>query len=132
MPITKPSNNEFRKLLNNDLLILEAKILNTLIQIGRACIIAAKENGDYINRTGQLRRSIGFIVTKDGRIMAKSGGTIPPNIDTLGRGFKLIVYAGASYAEYVEAKGKDVIASSELMAEMLVPKLMNQLGFRLR
>jgi hypothetical protein len=36
------------------------------------------------------------------------------------------------YAAYVEARSYDVISGSELQAEILVPRIMKQLGFNLK
>jgi len=45
------------------------------------------------------------------------------------QGICLIVVAGMNYASYVSAKGLDVLDSSELLAERLVPQMLKQLGF---
>ena len=45
------------------------------------------------------------------------------------KGIVLIVVAGMRYASYVSAKGFDVLDSSELLAERLVPRMLQQLGF---
>lgn len=49
------------------------------------------------------------------------------------QGLVLIVAAGMKYAIYVEARfGKNVLTSSKLLAEQLVPDILRQLGFRTR
>jgi len=46
------------------------------------------------------------------------------------QGIVLVVAAGMNYAIYVEAKGKNVLTSSKLLAQELVPELLRQLGFK--
>ena len=130
MPITQRDAN-FNKKLSSDIRQLEAKIIATLIKVGEICVREAKANGDYVNRTGRLRNSIGFVVSKDSRVIYSSSSN-PPSNSQSGVGIKLFVFADTEYAEHVEARGKNVLASSELMAEVLVPRLMKQLGFSIR
>ena len=46
------------------------------------------------------------------------------------KGIVLIVTAGMNYAEYVEARGYNVLSSAELKAEPLIKSLLTQLGFK--
>lgn len=45
-------------------------------------------------------------------------------------GIALIVVAGMNYARYVADKGFNVLDSAEILADRLVPSIMEQLGFR--
>lgn len=45
-------------------------------------------------------------------------------------GISLIVVAGMNYARYVADKGFNVLDSAEILADRLVPGIMEQLGFR--
>ena len=45
-------------------------------------------------------------------------------------GIVLIVVAGMNYARYVADKGFNVLDSAEILADRLVPSIMEQLGFR--
>ena len=47
-------------------------------------------------------------------------------------GITLIVVAGMSYAIYVEGRGKNVLTSAELLAERVVPDMLQQLGFTVK
>ena len=47
-------------------------------------------------------------------------------------GIVLIVSTGMSYAAYVEARNYNVLTSSELLANKLVPQIMKQLGFEMK
>lgn len=91
----------------------------------------------WIDRTGNLRSSIGYIITANGKPMVKGG--FKPTSAPDGNGAKgqskgpsyadsiasqlayapiaLIVVAGMEYAVYVEARNnKDVLAATELWA----------------
>ena len=47
-------------------------------------------------------------------------------------GISLIVVAGMNYAVYVEGRGKNVLTSAKLLAERLVPQMLEQLGFTIK
>lgn len=97
---------------------------------------------NYIDRTANLRSSIGYVVSIDGDIV-KAGGFEPVSggaegtesgrryaqriAGELNSGIALIVVAGMRYARYVTAKGYDVLDSAELLAERLIPQMLKQL-----
>ena len=99
------------------------------IEVAERCITAARDNGSYTDRTGNLRNSVGYVVLLDGIEQSQS------NINKLNRkqfdtikakypkGLVLIVVAGMNYAAYVEAKGYNVLSSAELMAENILKQL---------
>lgn len=102
----------------------------------------------WMDQTGNLRSSIGYIVVRDGEI-CKSGGfetvngpkrdkssadgsaegrsyaeRLAANYPT---GYALIVVAGMEYAAYVEAKAnKDVLAGGEIFLKKEVRKLVRR------
>jgi hypothetical protein len=84
--------------------------------------------GDYLDQTGNLRSSIGYFIAKDG-VIIKGQGTSESRsfassiIRQYNSGFSLIVVAGMEYAVYVEAKGYNVISSSELFAIAELPNV---------
>ena len=47
-------------------------------------------------------------------------------------GICLIVAAGMDYAVYVEGMGKNVLTSASLLADRLVPQMLEQLGFTVK
>ncbi len=114
--------------------------------IGEKVLNKARSTNSYKDQTGNLRSSIGYVIAVDGRIVKMSSfalsekGTDRVTGQTAGRalaeelvrrfpsGIVLIVVAGMKYASYVSAKGYDVLDSSELLAEQLVPKMLKQLG----
>ena len=46
------------------------------------------------------------------------------------QGIALIVVAGMNYASYVSAKGYNVLDTAEVLAQRLVPQMLQQLGFK--
>lgn len=130
---------------------VEAKlkvIVNTLCYVGEQCIIEARDGGNYTDQTGNLRSSIGYAVVWDGKVVqrdcidkVKQGDKgVSDGDDYLSKcikkrsrkGIVLIVTAGMNYAEYVEAKGYNVLTSAELKAGPLVKSLLTRLGFRMK
>ena len=123
-------------------------IVNTLCYVGEQCIIEARDGGTYTDQTGNLRSSIGYAVVWDGKVVQrdcidkiKQGDKgVSEGDDYLSKrikgrrrkGIVLIVTAGMNYAEYVEAKGFNVLTSAELKAGPLVKSLLTRLGFRIR
>lgn len=107
--------------------------------VGELCVKRVRDrkaSESWIDRTGNLRSSIGYAILRDGR-MVDSGGFNPTSAPkgsgaegtTKGRNYleniirfyhenyTLVVVAGMNYAEEVEAiEGKDVLASTELWA----------------
>ena len=107
------------------------------------CIREARNNGSYIDQTGNLRSSIGYAVLRNGAMYSKSDfasvknghdGSTTGNefINELSKeysgGLVLIVVAGMEYAAYVSTK-RNVLASAEILALQLVPSLLSKLGF---
>ena len=109
-----------------------------LAYIGETCSNMACEKGNYTNRTGNLRSSVGYVIVYDGEVVLESGfkqvknGT--PGVDAgmkyadqvvrglVRKGLVLVMVAGMRYASYV-SKTKDVLDSAELIAEGLIRKL---------
>lgn len=130
---------------------VEAKtkvIVNIFCYVGEQCIIEARDSGDYTDQTGNLRSSIGYAVVCDGKVVQrdcidkvkKGDKGVSEGNDYLSKcikkarkkGIVLIVTAGMNYAEYVEAKGYNVLSPAELKAGPLVKSLLTRLGFRMK
>lgn len=99
---------------------------------------------NYIDWTANLRSSIGYVVVLDGKVVressfapvsggsegSKQGKDFAYGLSSrIPNGIGLIVVAGMNYAQYVSSKGYDVIDSSEVLAQKLVPDMLRQLGF---
>lgn len=117
----------------------ENEILKKLSFIGENAVNDARANGDYLDHTGNLRSSIGYTILKNGETVrtssfdqvkqeaseAKKEST--KLLDELrtrfNTGFVLIVVAGMDYAVTVEARGRNVLSSSKLLAEIMAKRL---------
>ncbi len=130
---------------------VEAKmkvIINTFCYVGEQCIVEARDNGDYTDQTGNLRSSIGYAVLWNGKIIQKECADKVKNGDegtskgekflsdrikkAQKKGVVLIVTAGMNYAEYVEAKGYNVLTSAELKAGPMIKSILTQIGFKVK
>lgn len=124
---------------------LKNALAYNLCAIGEQVLNAARLTNSYKDQTGNLRSSIGYVVSVDGEIVQMSSfDTVKEGregsrggkeyamqlVRNFPHGIVLIVVAGMNYASYVSAKGYDVLDSSELLADKLVPQMLQQLGFK--
>lgn len=122
-------------------------IANTFCYVGEQCIIEARNGGNYTDRSGNLRSSIGYAVLMNGQVIQSDHVEKIKNGDkgvmegqeylqsrikkASKKGVVLIVTAGMNYAEYVEAKPKYVVLSSaKLKAPVLIKQILTSLGFK--
>jgi hypothetical protein len=135
-------------MLENHVERLTEALVYNLCAIGEQVLIAARSTNSYKDQTGNLRSSVGYIVAIDGEVVRMSdfepsergtdkttgqntGKTYAQKlIDKYPKGIVLLVVAGMKYASYVSAKGLDVLDSSELLAERLIPQMLKQLGLK--
>lgn len=120
--------------------------LRALSYLGEQCVIEARDRPQeesWIDRTGNLRSSVGYIISYNGNIISYGGfkkaysgnlGTYDGKryaesiVKKYQTGYALVVVAGMNYAEYVEAMdNKVVLASAELFARKELPKMMEKL-----
>lgn len=124
---------------------LEQAVIRTLAYCGELCLNVARSTNSYKDQTGNLRSSIGYVVAVDGRIVSQSsfetvkeGGQGSKQgaafakqlVRRFPKGICLIVVAGMEYAAHVKNRGYDVLDSSELTADRIVPPMLKQLGFK--
>lgn len=103
--------------------------------VGEACVAEARTAGSYTDRTGNLRSSVGYVISVDGDIRKKGGfESDKPGAEEGARyaeslvgqypqGIVLIVVAGMNYAAYVSANGYNVLDSAELKAEDILKQI---------
>lgn len=138
---------QLRAFLDKQLERKEKTLINIMINVGISSVNEARENGSYIDQTGNLRSSIGYMVIKNGHVLHKGGfeqvkngkdGTsdgptfIDSQISKYSKGIVLMVVAGMNYSAYVEDMGRNVLTTAELLAEQLVPKMLKAVGFKNR
>lgn len=124
---------------------LEQAVIRTLAYCGELCLNVARSTNSYKDQTGNLRSSIGYVVAVDGRIVSQSsfetvkeGGQGSKQgaafakqlVRRFPKGICLIVVAGMEYAAHVKNRGYDVLDSSELTADRIVPYMLKQLGLK--
>ena len=121
--------------------LAEKRAIQRMQYLGEQCVIKARLNGDYIDRTGNLRSSIGYIVFKDGTALHQSFEQVGSGLKGTNQGrsvaikagskYKngicLVVVAGMNYALAVESRGRDVLTSTELFAKQEMPRMLAQL-----
>jgi hypothetical protein len=99
------------------------KEIAVLIKIGEEFINKARIYGEYTDRTGNLRSSIGYVLVHNGNILNQNvqgltqegKAAAEEQVKLLSERYKglvLIGFAGMEYAAAVEAKGFDVITQS--------------------
>ena len=104
----------------------ERKFILALSYLGEEFVNKARSNNTYLDQTGNLRSSIGYVIAKNGRILKRNFNQIGGANEgvTLGlsladkaaaehpKGIVLIVTAGMNYGLYVETMGYDVLTGS--------------------
>lgn len=109
--------------------------------LGEMCVTHAREipkEIGFTDQTGNLRSSIGYMVFVDGVAVHESYEGTPEGIKAgqdlskkIGAKYKngvsLVVTAGMNYAVHVEARGRDVLSSAEILAKKELPKMLDEL-----
>lgn len=113
--------------------------------VGEKAVNEAKTSGNYQDHTANLRNSIGFVITIDGRVIdedfsptakgvlpskenpVKYGKSLAHEVAKSHEGISLIVVSGMKYGAYVESKGRVVLSSAEQFAKAYLPDLLKQL-----
>ena len=117
----------------------KASLIRELCKIGEECVnrarISEQKGRDYQDQSGNLRSSVGYILIYDGEIVEYGGFQGQREGADTGRDYArslaekhpndiaLIIVAGMHYAEYVAAKGYDVLDTAEVVAERLCKEL---------
>lgn len=113
----------------------EEKMYTLLQAAGEMFVRYARESGRYIDHTGNLRSSIGYVIVRNGKLASRNfkkqdvgteGSEGVNKAEKLARelanthntGLVLIGVAGMEYALYVEAmESKDVITGANIKTE---------------
>lgn len=139
--------SEVDNYLRGSLMSRKGRIIAALNYVGLACVTEARTGHKYMDRSGNLTSSMGYVVIDNGKV-ANQGGFdqvlngsegkksgeqfINKLVQENSKGIVLIIVAGMNYAAYVEAKNYNVLSSSELLARRIVPYFMKRLGFTTR
>lgn len=142
----KFNQEDIKKVIAERLQRIDQALLFRLQRVGEQFVIDARRSGDYTDRTGNLRSSIGYVILKNGKTVAenfkqvKNGPDGVPAAQALvaelkGKfkfGYVLIVVAGMDYAAAVESKGFDVITSSAKRAAKNLKAQLQELAKKLK
>ena len=132
LEVTTPIG-EIQQYVEEQLALKVEVLINKLSYIGEGALRIAREQGNYTDRTKNLRNSAGYVIAVDGQAVARAGFRTK-NEDgaafaeelartTDGKAV-LVVCAGMNYATYVSRRGYDVLDSAELEAKALADKLL--------
>ena len=135
------SDKEVEKWFDYHIDKAEERIYKLLQRAGEEFVKIARNSGKYIDHTGNLRSSIGYVIAINGKIVAenfaksaKSGTDKTTGVNYAARlsadlakiynkGYVLIGVAGMKYAVIVEAMdNKDVISSAGIRTEDWIRK----------
>lgn len=138
-PLWKKS--DIRKLFDKLGERAEFIIMDILQRTGEEFVKIARLEGNYIDHTGNLRSSIGYVIVKDGSIIGRNfqisdkEGTDKQTgkregeqlamdlVRTYPKGYVLIGVAGMKYAVFVEAmENKDVLTNAANKAEDFIKR----------
>ena len=122
--------SEIDRYTEQELKRLQTVLIRSLQYCGEQVLNTARSTNSYKDQTGNLRSSLGYVVAVDGRVGSEKGAAFAKKlVRRFPHGVCLIVVAGMEYAAHVKNKGYDVLDSSELLADRIVPSMLKQLGF---
>jgi len=113
--------------IQGEIIAFEKQVIRSLSFIGEGFINKARLKNEFMDRTGNLRSSIGYTIFKDGKNIFENiersasgdekgrGVSAAKSFESqinVKDGFVLVVFAGMEYAIYVEASGRDVLTGS--------------------
>lgn len=119
----------------------ERALLLVLNEIGMELVKIARDEHTYIDRTGNLTNSMGYVVLKKGQQVAHGGegggegqAAAMKVYNQVAAGshydYSLVIVAGMEYAAYVEAKGYNVLIPAQLKADAEFGRRMKDLTAR--
>lgn len=145
MPIdAKFSQEDVKRRVDKFIEVIIKRQIQRMQMLGEMCITHAREvppEIGFTDQTGNLRSSEGYVVFLDGVAVHENyeqfkqgteGMMVGKNLaNKVGAKYKngvsLVVTAGMSYAVHLEAKGRDVLASAEVLAKKELPKMLQEL-----
>lgn len=133
--------------INASLARIDKAIIRRMQYLGEMLVNHAREHGSYTDITGNLRNSVGYILTRNGVTIAENfmkvtkGGEEGPakakqfaeSLKTKhGKGtYSIIVVCGMDYADYVEST-RNVLAATEMQAKSEFPRMISELKLNIK
>lgn len=131
---------DFAKIIKKDVATIQSRIEYFFLYLGELCLAEMRSSYSYIDRTGNLTSSMGYVVLNLGRIVKISGFDFSLEGGGIGQdeimkiandysqyAYVLICIAGMEYSVYVQSRGFNVIGSAELLAEREMPKIVQKI-----
>lgn len=147
MPIQSTSGGNLDRYIEERAQRMMQELIYRLKYIGEECVNAARiseqKGKDYLDQSGNLRSSTGYVIVVDGQIVSESSFEVVKEgrqgslegrqlaeklANEYTDGTVLIFVAGMKYAVHVADKGYDVLASAEDLARREIPKMLEKLG----
>lgn len=126
--VPKFTDADIKKMMADRANRIRLAIISRMQFVGERFIAYARDNGEYKDRTGNLRSSVGYVILENGKQIKSSfpGNTSEGKANAkkvisevkgkFTQGIVLIVVAGMEYAASVEARGLDVLTASSQIA----------------
>lgn len=145
--IKKAAGGDIRKALQQQMARIRKAMIYNLLYVGEAALKQARDGHKYLNQTGNLASSVGYCILENGKPLYKSTFQhVSDGADGAKKGEEFleqviaenptglvfIMVAGMSYAKYVEAMNLDVLDSAEMLAEKMIPIIMNEIGINVK
>ena len=144
MPIKPPPNiKDFAQNIHNACNGLMESARRSMIQIGLEAVDEARTHHKYLDQSGNLTSSVGYVLVENGAIISQSSFEPVKETATLGppagiqyaqelatqhpTGLVLIVVAGMDYATFVEVKGLGGMTGAELYAKERAKEMLSDL-----
>ena len=115
--------NDIQKEFNAQFDELKKAVKTKLTVEGEKAVAKARRDGNYQDRTGNLRNGVGYAVTDNGIDSIGANAKTEQFIKSQdSAGISLVLADGEDYASCVEAKGYDVLSMAKLQAEENIKK----------
>lgn len=148
MAIIVKNIEEVTKELAKQLVRKEMLVERAMLISGEKAVNAQRTThaNDYMDQTGNLRSSIGYVVANNGQIVGESSFSVVKqgieggkkgrefaerNANDTGTDIVLTMVAGMEYAKYVQdIHHKDVLYTAELVAEREIKNRLKTIGIK--
>jgi len=136
MPIIQLTpQSKIEAYLYKELERIKLVIARNMAIIGEESVNTARNTGNYVDRTGNLRSSIGYVLVNNGKIInigdfsrvgkgdegVRVGKDFAKEIaEKYSKGIVLIIVAGMNYSGYVANRGYNVLDSARFKSEAMV------------
>ena len=133
------TSNDVKEVFDTFVEDIDIQLIQLFAYVGEEFVNLARNKKppqSFIDRTGNLRSSIGYVVAFDGEVKigdfegteegkARARELVKEVLSDSSTGIVLIGVAGMQYASYVESRGRDVISGSVPKASKIFKDLIS-------